>query len=119
MTILFDSARTVKPETFARGIPSMGRRPYPYTQADLDWAAQAFGDAKADRENGRLDEQAQEAAWYDQFHDTVAATGHCLNCGDRCDDLTSQGLCDVCDMAATESGIACINGLHGLGRRVF
>ena len=39
----------------------------PYTQADLDWAAQMFGDVEADR---RFDEQAQEAAWYDQFNDT-------------------------------------------------
>jgi hypothetical protein len=44
-TILFDSTRTRKPETFAHGIPSLGRRPY--TLADLDWAAQAFGDAEA------------------------------------------------------------------------
>ena len=51
-------------------MPARERR-MPYTLADLDWAAQAFADAEADR---RLDEQALDAAWDDQFLDAVAGT---------------------------------------------
>ena len=43
MTILDHPARTRKP----------------YTQADLDWAAQMFADVEADRE---LDERARDAS---------------------------------------------------------
>jgi hypothetical protein len=122
MTTLFDSAAPVKSESFARGIQP-ARRPFVPSLEDLEWAAQTFGDIedarRLDEENHRLEELAAEAAWSDQFHDSIPLTGHCLNCGDRCDDLTSQGLCDRCDTIATEDSIACVNQLHGLGRRVF
>ena len=62
-----------------------------------------FGDAEADR---YLEEQAQEAAWYDQFNGTIPEAGHCLLCGERCDDLTFQGLCDRCDDLACDATIA-------------
>jgi hypothetical protein len=71
-----------------------------------------------DGENRHLEELAAEAEWLDQFNGSIL-TGHCLNCGDRCDDLTVHGLCDRCDTAATEATIACVNGAHGLGHRVF
>src|SRR5581483_7375407 len=126
MTILFDSTRTVNPapQTFGRGIQPARRRPFVPSIDDLNWAAQFFGELEDARireeaENRRLEEQALEAAWNRQFEDTMPMTGHCLNCGDRCDDLTSQGLCDRCDTIASEASIACINGLHGLGHRVF
>ena len=64
-------------------------------------------------------EKALEAAWDDQFNDTIPATGHCLSCGDRCDDLTSQGLCDRCDSLATDATIACQNKAAMGQYRVF
>jgi len=124
--ILFDSTLTVNPalRTFGRGIQPARRRPFVPSIDDLAWAAQFFGEMEDTRireeaENHRLEELAAEAAWNRQFEDTLPMTGHCLNCGDRCDDLTAQGLCDRCDTIASEDSIACINALYGLGRRVF
>ena len=115
MQTIFDSAAPVKSDHPFGNLPARERR-QPFTAADLDWAAQAFGDIEADR---HLEERALEAAWDDQFNGSIPATGHCLVCGDRCDDLTPEGLCDACDTAATNASIACINGAHGLGYRVF
>ena len=56
--------------------------------------------------------------WLDQFNNSIL-TGHCLNCGDRCEDLTVHGLCDRCDAAATEATIACVNGTAMGQYRVF
>ena len=115
MTTIFDSAAPVKSDHLFGTLPARERR-QPYTAQDQQDAAQMFGDAEADR---RLEEQALESAWYDQFNDTIPATGHCLLCGDRCDDLTFQGLCDRCDdlaMAATTAGQ---NARAGLGYFVF
>ena len=115
--ILFDSTRPVKSgRPFGRGNPSVHCRPFVPTLEDLDWAAEFFGDLEDAR---RLEEQALEATWYDQFNDSIPQTGHCLNCGDRCDDLTIQGLCDGCDDLATNATIAGQNGRAGLGYRVF
>jgi hypothetical protein len=114
MTTLFDSAAPVK-SARPFGIPPARERRQPYTQDDLDWAAQTFGQL----EDERLEEQALQAAWDDQFNDTLPATGHCLLCGDRCDDLTFQGLCDRCDDLACEATIAGRNARAGLGNRVF
>ncbi len=122
MTTLFDSATAVKSESFGRGIPS-ARRPFIPSVEEMDEAAQMFRDIKEARrleeENHRLEEQALEAAWYDQFNDPMPLTGHCLNCGDRCDDLTFQGLCDRCDDLATNATIAGQNARAGLGYHVF
>ncbi len=115
MTTIFDSAAPVKSDRPFGTLPRRERR-QPYTQADLDWAAQAFGDAEADR---RLEEQAQEAAWYDQFNGSIPEAGHCLMCRDRCDDLTFQGLCDHCDDLAMTATIASQNARAGLGYQVF
>ena len=113
MQTITDPRRSVKSDRPARG------RREPYTQADLDWAAQAFGDAETDRENRHYEELAAEAEWTDRFNASIPATGHCLNCGDRCDDLTVQGLCDRCDTLATDATTAGQNGRAGLGYRVF
>jgi hypothetical protein len=115
MTTIFDSARSVKTARTFGTLPARERR-RPYTQADLDWAAQAFGDTKANRE---LEARALDAEWVDQFNGSIPAAGHCLNCGDRCDDLTFQGLCDRCDTLATDATTAGQNGRAGLGYRVF
>ena len=66
-----------------------------------------------------LEEQAQEAAWYDQFNGTIPEAGNCLLCRVRCDDLTFQGLCDRCDDLATDATIAGQNAQAGLGYQVF
>jgi hypothetical protein len=86
MTTLFDSAAPVKSDR-PFGILSRGDRRMPYTQADLDWAAQTFGELEDERQ---LEERALQAQWDDQFVGTLPATGHCLLCRDRCDDLTPQ-----------------------------
>ena len=115
MTTIFDSARSVKTARRFGTLPARERH-RPYTQADLDWAAQMFADVEADRE---LDARALEAEWTDQFNGSLPAAGHCLLCGDRCDDLTFQGLCDRCDTLATDATTAGQNGRAGLGYRVF
>ncbi len=115
MTTIFDSAAPVKTDRSFGTLPARERR-MPYTAQDLQDAAQMFGDAD---ENRRLEEQAQEAAWYDQFNGSFPTTGHCLLCGDRCDDLTFQGLCDRCDDLATDATTACQNAQAGLGYQVF
>jgi hypothetical protein len=96
MPILFDSAShvNVNPLDFGADILDDEREP--------DW-----------------DFLAAEAAWYHQLEETAPLTDRCLNCGDRCDDLTARGLCDRCDDLATDATIACVNGLYGLGHRVF
>jgi hypothetical protein len=105
MQTIFDSARPVKSARPA------GERREPYTQADLDWVAEFFGrleDARLlDEENHRLDELAAEAEWLDRLTGAIL-TGHCLVCGDHAE-LTSHGLCDRCDTAATNATIACQN----------
>jgi hypothetical protein len=49
----------------------------------------------------------------------VSSMDGCLNCGQRCKDLTSQGLCDRCDDLATNATIAGQNCRAGLGYTVF
>jgi hypothetical protein len=115
MTTLFDSAAPVKSARPFGTLPARERRE-PYTQADLDWAAQTFGEPEDER---RLEVQALQAAWDDRFNDTIPATGHCLLCGDRCDNLTFQGLCDRCDDLACDATIAGKYARAGLGYRVF
>jgi hypothetical protein len=114
--ILFDStvASNPAPRTFARGID---RRPFVPSQADLDWAAQTFGDAESDRENCRLEEQAEQARWDDQFR---FPAGICESCGEPADwlDLVHK-LCGECLTAAENASIACQNR-NAMGQyRVF
>jgi hypothetical protein len=122
MQTLFDSRLSVKSDPSFRALPSRGRR-MPYTRADLDWAAQFSGDLEDNREleerNRELEERALLVQWDDQFISTVPATGHCLLCGDRCDDLTVHGLCDRYDDLACEAAIKGENARAGLGYRVF
>src|SRR5262245_41083923 len=96
MTTIFDSARPVKT---ARPFGTLRVREngLPVTQADLDWAAQAFGDAEADRE---LEACAQQAAWDDQFNGSLPA-GLCEMCGEPSDGLDPiYRLCPECMEAA-------------------
>jgi hypothetical protein len=122
MTTLYDSAAPVK-SARPFGTPPPRECRMPYTQADLAWAAQFFGELEDYREleqhNHELEERALQAQWDDQFVGSIPVTGHYLLCGDRCDDLTFQGLCDRCDDLACEAAIAGENHRAGLGRRVF
>ena len=105
MTILFDSTATVNPapQTFGRGL---ARRPFTPSQADQAWAAQAFGDAEADRQ---LEEQALQARWDDQFAGAFPA-GCCQLCGEPSDQLDPvHELCPECLTAAEDATIACQN----------
>jgi hypothetical protein len=116
MQTLFDSAHLVKSD-HPFGTPPGRERRMPYTQADLDWAAQFFG--RLEDERRELEARALQARWDDQFVGTIPTTGHCLLCGDRCDDPTFRGLCDRCDDLACEAAIAGENRRAGLGHRVF
>jgi hypothetical protein len=115
MTILFDStvARKSAPRTFG----PEPRRPFVPSLADLDWAAQSFGDAESDRENARLEEQAEQARWDDQFR---FPAGICESCGEKSDWLDpTHKLCDACLDAATDATISCLNR-NAMGQyRVF
>ena len=115
MTTFIDPADLVKSD------PALGTLPAPEdlepsTAQDLQDAADMFGDAEDD---SWLEEQALQAAWDDQFNATIPAPGFCQLCGDRCDDLTFQGLCDRCDDLACEATVAGQNERAGLGYRVF
>ena len=109
MMTIFDSAVSVKSApTFGRGID---HRPFVPSQDDLDWAAAFFGqleDARLREEEDReLEEQAQQAAWDDQFR---FPAGLCEMCGEPSDWLDpTHKLCDRCLDAATDSTIACQN----------
>ena len=112
--ILFDSARPVQSaQSFGRGL---ARRPFVPDLDDLAWAAQAFGDAEADRQ---LREQALQARWDDQFTNAFPA-GCCQLCGEPSEwlDPTHQ-ICGECLTAAENATIACQNR-NAMGQyRVF
>ena len=114
MTTIFDSSAPVKSDpTFGRGID---RRPFVPDLDDLAWAAQAFGDAEADRE---LEARAQQAAWDDQFTNAYPA-GCCQLCGEPSDQLDPvHELCPECLDRAEFATIAGQNERAGLGYRVF
>ena len=115
MTTLFDSSRSVKSESFARGIPSARRRYLP-TPEDLAWNAQYLGDLEADR---LLEEQALQAEWDAKF-DGSFPPDVCQMCGKPADWLDPiHGLCNECDDLATNATIAGQNGRAGLGYCVF
>jgi hypothetical protein len=103
-SILFDSSRRSKPEMFGRGICRWvpGATGFVPTAADEAWAAQAFADAEGDRENRRLQEQAREAEWTDQFNGTLPQAGRCAVCGEVCEYLEASGRCPRCDGARVE-----------------
>ena len=127
MTTIFNSTHLVKSDpAFGRGI---ARRPFVPSQADLDWAAQCFGDAESDRE---LEERALQAAWDAQFDGSYLIldasdfppsgpcsvceaidfidpiTGRCPECSDRCvvcgvhGETDENAMCDRCSLAAIE-----------------
>ena len=103
MTTLFDSARLVKPARDFGILPARERR-MPFTQADLDWAAQFLGELE---DNRRLEDRALQAAWDDQFIGTMPM-GPCEVCG-MVAELTNEGLCDRCDRLPTHATIALQN----------
>jgi hypothetical protein len=119
MTTILSSARDVKSDRpFARGI---AHRRFIPSQADQDWAAQFFGELEdarlRDEEDRRLEEQAQQAAWDDQFR---FPAGICESCGKPSDwfDPTHK-LCGECLTAAENATIACQNR-NAMGQyRVF
>ncbi len=115
MTTIFDSAAPVKSDRLFGTLPARERR-QPFTQADLDWAAQAFGDAEADR---WLEEQAEQARWDDQFNRTFPA-GLCQLCGEPSNQLDPvHELCPECLDRAEFATLAGQNERAGLGYRVF
>ena len=115
MTTIFDSAAPVKSDRPFGTLPGRERR-MPFTQADLDWAAQTFGDTEADRQ---LEEQALQARWDDQFTNAYPA-GCCQLCGEPSDQLDPvHELCPECLDRAEFATIAGVNERAGLGYRVF
>jgi hypothetical protein len=112
--ILFDSCRPVQ------SAPSFGcgltHRPFVPDLDDLAWAAQAFGDAEADRQ---LEEAYQQARWDAQF-DGAFPAGCCQSCGESSDQLDRvHQLCPECLDRAEFATIAGQNERAGLGYRVF
>jgi hypothetical protein len=113
MTTLFDSAARVKSDRPFGILPARERR-QPFTQADLDWAAQFFGELEDRRQ---LEERALQAQCDDQFIGTLPA-GYCRSCGELAE-VDGDGLCDACERAGAEATTAGENALAGLGHRVF
>jgi hypothetical protein len=121
MQTIFDSAAPVKSDRPFGVLPGRGRC-IP-SQADLDWAAQFYGeleDARLhDEENRELERRAGEAEWLDRFNASIAA-GRCVDCGAPSDQLDRvHGLCPECLDRAEYATLASVNERAGLGYRVF
>jgi hypothetical protein len=84
---------------------------------DADWDVRL---ADAEQPEPDYDMLAGEAATLDAMCAlTPPPAGLCKTCGEPSEAL-SWGMCPDCyDDAATDAAIACVNSLHGLGRRVF
>jgi hypothetical protein len=95
MTTLFDSAAPVKSDRPFGFLPRRERR-MPYTQADLDWAAQAFG--QLEDANRDLEERALQAQWDEQFIGTIPV-GYCRSCGEPAE-VNRDRLCLECEAIA-------------------
>jgi hypothetical protein len=117
MTTIFDSAVPVKSaQSFGRGID---RRPFVPSRAELDWAAQFFGELEDARlreeENRHLEEQARQAEWDAQFR---LPAGLCAMRGEPSDWLDPvHKLCGECLDRAAFATIAGVNERAGLGYR--
>jgi hypothetical protein len=115
MRTIFDSAAPVKCDRPFGIVPTRERRE-PDTQADLDWAAQFYGDFGADR---RLEVQARQGRWDDQFNRAFPA-GLCQPCVEPSDRLDPvHELCPECMTATENATIAGENGRAGFGYRTF
>jgi hypothetical protein len=67
----------------------------PFTAADLDWAAQFFGELDDARQ---LEERALQARWDDQFAGTLPV-GYCRSCGEPAE-VNRDRLCLECEAMA-------------------
>jgi hypothetical protein len=105
MTILFDSARTVKPSTFGRGMTcTTTRSTFEPSLFDRAEAAAMFDAAEQARYRDELEAQAQQAAWDVQFR---FPAGLCELCGEPADWLDSvHKLCGDCLTAAEKATLA-------------
>jgi len=116
--VIFDSQAVKSSRPFGRGI---AHRPFVPSQADLDWAAQFYGELEdarlRDEENRELEERALQARWDDQFR---LPAGLCESCGKPSDWLDPvHKLCGECLTAAENATIACMNR-NAMGQyRVF
>jgi hypothetical protein len=113
MQTISDPARSVKTARFEPAA------------ADRAWAAELFeslDQARYQAEKDRLLEEAyQQARHDDQFNGAYRLpAGLCELCGEPSDWLDkTHKLCCECLTAAENASIACVNGEHGLGYRVF
>jgi hypothetical protein len=100
MTTLFDSAAPVKTDRPFGTLPACERR-QPYTQADLDWAAQAFADASEPD--------------YDLLAGEAAFLISCELCGRPVEpEELDRGLCNDCQSAAEDASMASQYGAAGM-----
>jgi hypothetical protein len=119
MTTIFDSTVPVKSSQSFGILPS--REPFEPSDEDRAWAAALFDELDQARyeveKNCRLEEQAQQAAWDDQFR---FPAGICESCGEPSDWLDpTHKLCGECLTAAENATIACQNR-NAMGQyRVF
>ena len=125
MSVIVATPTVVKsgPATRPFGVGILASRPFagrmPYTAQDLADAAAMFAAADEDRQIDALAAQREWEACYEAGLLTPVEFGRCLNCGQPCDELTEQGLCDRCDDLAIDSSTASRNYAAGLGFKVF
>ena len=101
MITLYDSAAPVKSDRPFGMLPARERR-MPYTQADLDWAAQAFGD---------------DADWDVRL---IAGLETCEACNRPVEPGELEcGLCSVCMTRAEEATVACQFYGAGMGWHTY
>lgn len=96
-----------RPAPFGAGILPPSPRPIRFepSLADRIWAAQFLGgDAEATAKD--IDEMAMEAEWQRLYEGgylgPIPEFGRCANCGEPSTDLCNNGLCDRCDIYASE-----------------
>jgi hypothetical protein len=112
MTLIYDSARPVQVDpTFGALLYQERRTYYEPSPEDAAWAAALFEELDQARyrveEDRWLEEQAEQAAWDDQFR---FPAGVCESCGKPSDWLDpTHKLCGECLTAAENATIACQN----------
>jgi hypothetical protein len=122
VNVIYDSARPVQVDPTFGALPYQERRTdYEPSSEDRAWAAALFDELDQARyqaeKNRRLEEQALQAQWDDQFR---LPAGLCEMCGEPSDWLDPvHKLCSDCLTAAENATIACMDR-NAMGQyRVF
>ena len=122
MNVIYDSARPVHVNPDFGALPYQERRTYyESSPEDAAWAAALFEELDQARyqaeKDRRLEEQAEQDRWDDQFRFPAGISEMCGEPSDWLD--PTQKLCGECLALAENATLAGVNERAGLGYRVF